>query len=64
MTNDECSGCGSSRADREDYRRRNNDDSIPTALKNCPHCGAEKCCMCDAGDDVQCMACEGDDDGR
>lgn len=23
-----------------------------------PHCGADKCCMCDMGDDVRCMSCE------
>lgn len=53
-----CNGCGSTQADREDYRKRNKDDSIPVDTKNCSHCGAEKCCMCDMGDDVLCMSCE------
>lgn len=59
----ECPGCGSSQADREAYAKRHlGDDTIPTALLNCPHCGAQKCCMCDMGDDVLCLSCEGTDD--
>lgn len=59
---DSCPGCGSSLADREGYRARNHDDTIPTDLKDCPHCGAKKCCMCDGGDDVGCLSCDGDND--
>jgi hypothetical protein len=55
----ECSGCGSSVSDRENYRKRNGDQSIPVGTKNCPHCGNEKCCMCDMGDDTSCLGCEG-----
>lgn len=57
---DECPGCGSSLADREVYRERNKDDAIPLDLKNCPHCSSLKCCMCDTGDDVECLNCGGD----
>lgn len=63
MNDDDCPGCGSSLADREDYRKRNKDDSIPTGLKNCPHCGSQKCAMCDMGDDVECGSCGGGDEG-
>jgi hypothetical protein len=59
---DECSGCGSTRADREQYRKKNSDDTISVDTKLCPHCGAQKCCMCDMGDDVACTACEGHGD--
>lgn len=55
---EECAGCGSSQKDREDYRGRYNDPAIPVDLKKCPHCGAQKCCMCDMGDDVECMSCD------
>lgn len=62
---DNCPACGSSLGDRENYRKQNKDDAIPLGLKNCPHCGSAKCCMCDMGDDVSCLSCEGggDDDG-
>ncbi len=53
----ECPGCGSSVSDREDYRKRHDDESIPTTLSECPHCGTLKCCMCDAGDDTECISC-------
>lgn len=29
-------------------------------LLECPHCGGEKCAACDMGDDVACVACDGD----
>lgn len=58
----ECPCCGSSLADREGYRARNNDSDIPVDLKRCPHCGSEKCCMCDMGDDVPCLGCESMED--
>lgn len=57
-----CPGCGSSLKDREDYRQRNKDESIPTSLKDCPHCGSKKCCMCDGGDDVECLSCRADEE--
>lgn len=42
----ECNGCG---------------NEEPEYLKECPHCGSEKCNLCDMGDDTSCMACEGED---
>lgn len=57
----ECPSCGSTLADRNDYRRRNEADGLSTKLKRCPHCGSEKCCMCDMGDDVECPSCGGGD---
>jgi hypothetical protein len=61
----ECGGCGSTLADRKNYRERNAGsraeyDSIPVDTCLCPHCGAQKCCQCDMGDDVQCNGCESD----
>lgn len=47
---DECPGCGSSQADRA-----KRDDC--QELRECPHCGALKCAMCDMGDDVECPGC-------
>ena len=26
--------------------------------RQCPHCGADKCNLCDMGDDCLCMSCE------
>jgi hypothetical protein len=54
---EECSGCGSSLADREAFGQRN----MGTERKpwNCRHCDAMKCCMCDMGDDVGCISCDG-----
>lgn len=59
----ECPGCGSKQHDRENYRKQHSDDSIPLDLATCGHCGAKKCCMCDMGDDVECISCNqhGDD---
>jgi hypothetical protein len=56
-TDDECPGCGATAADR----KRNKPDA-PQGLETCPHCGTEKCCMCDMGDDVECISCDTDDD--
>ncbi|EIW6162754.1 hypothetical protein MF451_003751 [Salmonella enterica subsp. enterica serovar Saintpaul] len=39
-----CEGCG-------------NDD--PEYVEHCTTCGAQKCDMCDMGDDVECGNCEG-----
>lgn len=58
MTEDDCNGCGSSLFDRERYARGNPDDGFLTGLVDCPHCGADKCCMCDMGDDVPCLSCD------
>lgn len=60
----ECSGCGSVQKDRQEYRTKNKDDTIPVTLTKCPHCGSAKCCMCDMGDDVECNGCKagGEDD--
>jgi len=30
----------------------------PKEIRTCLYCGAAKCNMCDMGDDVECMACE------
>ena len=54
-----CPQCGSSEADRSAYAK--GDTSIPLNLSHCPHCGSLKCCMCDMGDDVGCINCEGED---
>lgn len=54
----ECPGCGSTPADREKRAAQYPDDNIPTKLQECPHCGTKKCCMCDMGDDVECISCE------
>ncbi len=54
---DECPGCGSSVSDREKYREQHDDTTIPIDLSKCPHCGAFKCCMCDMGDDTECISC-------
>lgn len=59
---DECPGCGSSPADRRDYAARHGDPRIPLGLQNCPHCGTGKCCMCDLGDDVECVSCGAGDE--
>lgn len=60
----ECPGCGSTPKDRADYLARNNDadhDADDDKLRSCPHCGSLKCCMCDMGDDVECVSCNTDE---
>ena len=54
---DECPGCGSSFLDRERRAAQYPDDKLPTGLSTCPHCGSQKCSMCDMGDDVECISC-------
>lgn len=49
---DECPSCGSSALDRS----RSKPDS-PQGLNDCPYCASLKCCMCDMGDDVECLSC-------
>ena len=56
MEDGECPGCGSTSQDRKANRP---DD--PQGLKACPHCGTLKCCMCDMGDDVECISCDTDE---
>jgi len=56
----ECTACGSSFSDRSKYAEQNSEDDISVLLSLCPHCQQAKCCMCDMGDDVSCMNCEGD----
>ena len=51
-TNDECPSCGATARDR-----KQNKPCEPQGLDTCPHCSAEKCCMCDMGDDVECISC-------
>lgn len=51
-TDEECQGCGAGPGDR-----KRNKPSEPQGLSNCPHCGTDKCCMCDMGDDVACGNC-------
>lgn len=61
---DNCPGCGSSPTDRlkkAEQAKNQYDEVLPIDLANCPHCGALKCCMCDMGDDTDCISCEGDD---
>lgn len=58
---DDCPGCGSSLADREkraEQSKREYGEALSTALINCPHCHSLKCCMCDMGDDTNCISCE------
>lgn len=52
-TDDTCGGCGATFIDR-----RRNQPEEPQGLSECPHCGADKCCMCDLGDDVECGSCD------
>ena len=62
---EECPGCGSSFTDRVERSKRSvkeYGETLPTELTNCPHCGSLKCCMCDMGDDVECISCGNDDD--
>ncbi|BAG78126.1 hypothetical phage protein [Escherichia coli SE11] len=35
-------------------------NEAPEYLKECPHCGGQKCNHCDMGDDTACMNCEGE----
>ncbi len=53
-TDAECGGCGATYAER----KKNKPDSTHLGLSKCPHCGADKCCMCDMGDDVECGNCD------
>ena len=57
-TTDECGGCGATEHDRS-----RNKPHEPQGLSECPHCGEDKCCMCDMGDDVYCGNCPTDDEG-
>lgn len=57
----ECPSCGSSLSDRQTYAADNQhpgNPPLPTNLLTCPHCRANKCIMCDMGDDVACLSCE------
>lgn len=58
MGENECPGCGSTLADRTTYAA--GADDVPLGFRDCPHCGTAKCCMCDMGDDVECVSCDGD----
>lgn len=49
----ECKGCGATAQDRA-----RSQPTAPQGLSECPHCGGEKCCMCDMGDDVECGNCD------
>lgn len=51
-TDDECPSCGATASERKE----NNPDA-PQGLSECPFCHTEKCCLCDAGDDVGCPSC-------
>ena len=51
---DACRGCGSTYEDRQ----RNHPNETYLGLSECPHCGTDKCVMCDMGDDVECGSCE------
>lgn len=55
-TNHTCPGCGATAKDRA-----RNKPGEPQGLETCPHCDTEKCCMCDMGDDVECISCNSDD---
>ena len=64
MDDDECQACGSSLSDREKFVAQNKDlgneggEASATTFADCPHCGSKKCCMCDMGDDVECLSCD------
>lgn len=51
-TDEECQGCGATAADRN-----RSVPHSPQGLSNCPHCGTDKCAICDMGDDVECANC-------
>lgn len=57
MNDEECPGCGSALKDREEKAKRSPDEALPTNLTRCPYCGAQKCVMCDMGDDTECISC-------
>lgn len=56
-----CPGCGSSLQERLSKATRYPSERISTAIRECPHCGAGKCCMCDMGNDVECPSCPDDE---
>lgn len=56
-SDDDCSGCGSTAAERARSRA-----GEPPGLSDCPHCGATKCSLCDLGDDVECGNCDPGDE--
>ena len=58
-SDDECPACGSSHEDRVKFA--SGADDVPLGLGKCPHCNATKCCMCDMGDDVECMSYDNGD---
>jgi len=49
----ECPTCGAMPHDRINGHYQE--------LRECPHCDALKCCVCDMGDDVSCVNCEGEE---
>lgn len=49
--NTECPGCGSGERERSEHGGY-------SGFRTCPYCGAEKCCMCDMGDYVECISCD------
>ena len=38
--------------------RAKNRPEDPQGLSTCLYCNADKCCMCDMGDDVECGNCD------
>lgn len=58
-----CGGCGSTHAERLARAMQRTSQACYAALRECPHCGADKCIICDMGDDVECGSCDlGDED--
>ena len=53
---EECGGCGATPRDRWV-----NKPDEPQGITTCDYCGGDKCCMCDMGRDVGCIACDGVD---
>ena len=53
-THETCEGCGATHEDR----KTNKPTETYLGLSECPHCGADKCTMCDMGDDVECGNCD------
>lgn len=53
----DCPSCGATPGDR-----RSNMPGGYLGLHTCNRCTAGKCCMCDMGDDVECLSCDDNDD--
>lgn len=57
-----CGGCGSTHAERLAHAMQRTTQVRDATLRECQHCGADKCIICDMGDDVECGSCGSDDE--